>query len=78
MRRFSKPYSTDIIEDVFLAIEGDQSLLQRYKLLADELRGWVVNRWIGRYTKRESGMKSIRQVEARRSNLITSYTKLGR
>ena len=77
LRRFSSPYNTDIIEDVFLAIEGDHYLMKRYSQLAGELRAWVVNNWIGIYTKQETGMNSIRQVDAKRSSLITSYTKLG-
>jgi hypothetical protein len=71
-------YEEDVIEDVFLAIEQDSLLRQRYDELSAELRPQVVNNWIGQYTKQMVGMESIRQVNASRSKLIKSYTKLGR
>jgi hypothetical protein len=76
LREISPPYGIDIIEDVFLAIERDAYLLQRYRQLAAELRAWVVNNWIGRYTKQETGLNTIRQVPAKRSELIKSYSQL--
>lgn len=77
LRTFSQPYSEDIIEDVFLAVEYHRDWRRRYDALADELRDWVVNNWIGQYTKEITGLQSLREVEAKRSNLITAYTKLG-
>jgi hypothetical protein len=71
-------YEEDVIEDLLLAIEQDSPLRQRYDELSAELRPQVVNNWIGQYTKQMVGMESIRQVNARRSKLIKSYTKLGR
>jgi hypothetical protein len=71
-------YEEDVIEDLLLAIEQDSLLRQRYDELSAELRPQVVNNWIGQYTKQMVGMESIRQVNARRSKLIKSYTKLGR
>jgi hypothetical protein len=71
-------YEEDVIEDVFLAIEQVSLLRQRYDELSAELRPQVVNNWIGQYTKQMVGMESIRQVNASRSKLIKSYTKLGR
>jgi hypothetical protein len=71
-------YEEDVIEDLLLAIEQDALLRHRYDELSAELRPQVVNNWIGQYTKQMVGMESIRQVNARRSKLIKSYTKLGR
>jgi hypothetical protein len=61
---------------VFLAIENSPDWLRTYNELSDELRKWVVNNWIGQYTKRLTGLNSLREVDAKRSNLITGYTKL--
>lgn len=72
----SEPYGEDIIEDVCLAIERDIDWRQRYQELGADLSLWVVNNWIGQYTKQLTGLKSIRQVEAKRSQIIKSYTKL--
>jgi hypothetical protein len=74
---FSEPYGEDIIEDVCLAIEGHRDWHRRYDELCSELRTWVVNNWIGQYTKEITGLKSLREVEAQRSKLIKNYTKLG-
>ena len=71
-----KPYGEDVTEEVFLRIEGSPHWLRRYTQLCNELRPGVVNKWIGKYTKDITGLNSLRQVEAKRSNLITSYTKL--
>ena len=76
LRTFSEPYDEDIIEDVCLAIENNPDWLRQYNELGDELRHWVVNNWIGQYTKSITGLNSLREVDAKRSKLIKSYTKL--
>lgn len=76
LRTFSEPYSEDIIEDVFLAIENTIDWRMRYDELGDELSYWVVNNWIGKYTKQITGLKGVLQVNAKRSKITTSYTKL--
>ena len=73
---FSEPYGEDITEDVCLAIESNPLWLKRYHELGDELRLWVVNNWIGQYTKINTGLNSENQVDAKRSKLIKSYTRL--
>lgn len=77
LQTFSQPYGEDIIEDVFLAIEGHRDWRRRYNELCAELRQWVVNNWIGQHTKAITGLQSLREVDAKRSKLITAYTKLG-
>ena len=77
LETFSEPYGEDVIEDVCLAIEGHPEWMQRYRDLSDELRSWVVNNWIGQYTKQLTGLQTVREVRAKRSRIITSYTKLG-
>lgn len=76
LNTFSQSYGEDIIEDVCLAIENNAVWLRRYNELGDELRNWVVNNWIGQYTKLITGFDSLQEVSARRSNIIKNYTKL--
>ena len=76
---FSEPYGEDIILNVCLAIEKNDDWHRRYKELSNELSDGVVNQWIGRYVKAETGLESLREVSAKgKSKLIQSYTKLGR
>lgn len=70
------PYQEGIIEDVFLEIENNPAWMQKYRELEADLGQLVVNNWIGRYTKHVTGMKSVREVSAKRSHLIKDYTKL--
>jgi hypothetical protein len=76
LRTFSPPYGEDIIEDVCLAIEHNPAWRRRYNVLGDELQHWVVNCWIGRYTKALTGLESINEVDTKRCTIIKSYTKL--
>jgi hypothetical protein len=76
LRTLPEPYGEDIIEDVFLAIENNCDFHRRYKDLGEALHLWVVNNWIGKYTKEFTGYRNLRAVNAKRSNLITAYTKL--
>jgi hypothetical protein len=76
---FSESYGEDIILDVCLAIENAPNWTRRYKDLSDELSDWVVNNWIGKYVRAETGLETLRVVSAKgKSGLIKSYTKLGR
>jgi hypothetical protein len=76
LQTFSEPYGEDIIEDVFVAIENNAEWHRRYVELSNETNRWVVNNWIGKYTKAITGLKSLREVTAKRSDLIKDYTKL--
>ena len=73
----SEPYGEDIIEEACLKIEENPDWRKRYDDLCDELGEYkVVNGWIGQYTKALTGLESIREVTARRSGIIKSYTRL--
>ena len=72
----SKPYSVDITEDVCLAIENNQFWRREYDDLVNTLGKHVVNRFIGIYTKQIAGLDVIREVKAKRSKIIETYTKL--
>jgi hypothetical protein len=76
LNHFREPYGTDIIEDVCLAIENRPAWRRRYEELKAELSRDVVNNWIGQYTKQITGLKTVLQVNAKRSKIIGSYTKL--
>lgn len=71
-----EPYGEDIIEDVCLVIENNPQHYQTYQELSSDLRHWVVNNWIGQYVKKITGKETLREVPAKRSKLITAYTKL--
>lgn len=76
LRTIPRPYGEDIIEDVFVAIENNRAWHRRYDLESAELRNWVVNNWIGKYTKQLAAMENIRVVPAKRTKLTKYYTKL--
>ena len=76
LQTFSEPYSEDVIDEVCLAIELNPEWRRRYDELSDELRAWVVNNWIGQYTKEITGLNTVREVDAKKSKLIKNYTKL--
>jgi len=70
------PYGEDVIEDVCLAIERNPGWMSRYQRLVNTLGRDVTNNWIGQYVKDIVGMNTVRQVDAKRSRIIGSYTKL--
>ncbi len=76
LRSLSQSYEEDVIEDVFLAIEGHADWRTRYDTLCAELGKMVVNQWIGQYTEAITGLRALREVGAARSKLIKDYTKL--
>lgn len=81
--KFSEPYGENIILDVFIAIEKNPEWLRRYKSLSndlsDDLTDWIINNWIGKYVKEETGLNSLHEVTVKgQCNLVASYMKLGR
>lgn len=66
----------DIIELVFLKIENDPILYQDYIDLQKIFVKKALNVWIAKYTKKITGMHSGARVQAQRSKLISSYTRL--
>lgn len=82
VRKFSEPYSEDIILEVFQEIEKDPEWLKRYKSLSNDLSddfdNGTLNQWIGKYVSSETGMKSLKVVVSEgKCSLINSYSKLG-
>jgi hypothetical protein len=77
LQTMQPPYGEDIIEKVCLEIEKHPKWRQRYEELCEDLqKPWIVNNRIGMYVKEITGMKSGRQVKAKHSKIIGSYTKL--
>lgn len=76
--KFSEPYAEDIILQVFAEIKENREWKRRYDEASEELHNsWVVNNWIGKYTKELTGLKSLQSAKAPEDSLITSYTRLG-
>jgi hypothetical protein len=76
--KFSEPYAEDIILEVFAEIKKNREWKRRYDEASEELHNsWVVNNWIGKYTKALTGLKSLQPAKAPEDSLITSYTRLG-
>ena len=76
---FSEPYGVDIILEVRQAIENNVDWHRRYQELSGELSNGVVNQWIGKYVKAETGLDDLCVASAKgKSGLIKWYTKLGR
>jgi hypothetical protein len=71
-----EPYGNDVIEQVFVAIEQNANWMNKYSQLKVELSRDVVHNWIGKYTKKLTGMDSDKTTTAYNSNLITSFTLL--
>ena len=70
------PYGTDIIHDVFVAIEADPNWTSQYQRLVSTLGRDVTNNWIARHVKSITGMTTTKTVPATRSKSIGSYTQL--
>jgi hypothetical protein len=71
-----KPYTEDVIDDVFHAIESRRDLLARYNKECERLGKMVVNTWGGYWTANFMDRIGERVVPARKSTLIGSYSKL--
>ena len=61
---------------VFKEIERCPARLNEYHALCNELRQWVVNNWIGKWTRDAVGGDSIKQVSAEGTTLTQTYSTL--
>ena len=71
-----KPYTEDVIDDVFYAIESRPDLLARYNKECQRLGKVVVNTWGGFWTANFMDRVGEREVPAKKSTLIGQYSKL--
>jgi hypothetical protein len=70
------PHSEDVIDEVFQAIERHPEWRKEYDDLCKELGQTVVNTWGGFYISSAEGGQSLRQIPAKRSTLLQTYSKL--
>lgn len=70
------PHTEDIIEDVFIRIENSPAWKTLYDKLLTELGRDLTHQWIGRYTKLLTDYQTGKHVAAKRTRLITAYSKL--
>lgn len=72
----------DITDQVCLAIENNPEWRKRYDDLVAKFEQTsdvgrdIVNNWIGRYTKRITGMSVVRKNIPAKSTIIKSYSEL--
>jgi hypothetical protein len=78
LRRFNKPYPQDITDQVFLAIERDPNMRKRYEIFAGQDKEGTTNAWIGRMVKEHTGLKVKGTCTTPKSELIKTYSILGR
>lgn len=71
-----KPYTEDVIEDVFLEIANEPEFMIEYDGLCKQLGKTTVNTWGGYWIANALGKTGPEQVPAKRSKLIQSYSKL--
>jgi uncharacterized protein (DUF433 family) len=69
------PYSEDVIDEVFQAIEANPAWLTAYRGLCNDLGKNEVNKAVGSWTSKAVGRKGDHQVPSR-SQLAASYPKL--
>jgi hypothetical protein len=78
VKTLPKPYTDDVVEDAFLAIEATPRWLKEYESLQYNLGKNTVNAWGGFWVALATGRIAGEQVQATRSKLIQSYTKLAK
>ncbi len=76
LKTLPKPYTDDVVEDVFVAIENDPRWKKQYDDLRYNLHKNVVNPWGGFWIAHLTGRVPGEQVSASRTSLIESYAKL--
>ena len=78
LKSLPKPYTEDVVEDVFVAIENDPRWKKEYDDLLYNLHKNVVNPWGGFWIGHLTGRVAGEQVSASRTSLIESYAKLAK
>jgi hypothetical protein len=76
MDHVPKPYTEDVIEDVFLEIANDPEFMIEYDGLCKQLGKTTVNAWGGYWIANALGKTGLEQVPARKCTLIQSYSRL--
>jgi hypothetical protein len=76
LENLPKPYTEDVIEDVFLEIEHGQEFMIEYDGLCRQLGKTTVNAWGGYWIANALGKTGLEQVPTKKSKLIQSYSRL--
>ena len=71
-----QPYSKDVIDEVFYAIESEPRWRRDYDALCTTFGKTVVNNWLGRWIGISLGKVGEQQVPSRKSRFIASYSLL--
>ena len=71
-----KPYTEDVIDDVFTEIQNEPELMLEYDELCKQLGKSTVNTWGGYWIADAVGKAGLEQVPARKSKLIRTYSRL--
>lgn len=72
-----RPYTADVVDDVFAAIEHDPAFLERYRVLcSSDLGTHVVNQAIGYGTATALGTTGTKQRPSTKNKLAQSYSLL--
>jgi hypothetical protein len=83
LHTFHAPHPSDVIDQVFVAIENNTSWLERYKQLVVHYSSQgmygklTVNSLIGRFTKDMTGMVTLKAENIASSSLVQTYSTLG-
>ena len=78
LKSLPKPYTKDVIEDVFVAIENNPKWHKEYEGLQYNLGKGIVNSWGGFWVAHATGRAPGTQVSATRTKLLESYAKLAK
>jgi len=71
-----RPFTVDVVDDVFHAIEREPYLLERYQELCIGLQKNVVHQWIGYWTAAALGTTGEKQRPSKKNHLAGSYSLL--
>ena len=75
LRTYRRNWPTDIIDQVFLAIELNPNKLKQYQIFADQ-DTTTANQWIGKVVRAETGLKVQGKNSKPKSTLIKSHSIL--
>ena len=78
LKTVPKPYTDDVIEDVFVAIEASPRWKKQYQDLHYDLGKGLLNPWGAFWIAHLTGRVAGEQVSASRTTLIESYAKLAK
>lgn len=76
LAQLPRPFTEDVIEDVFLAIEANLKWLNEYEQLCSSIGKLVTNSAVGMWVAKYVGRTGAHQVVSTKSKIAGSYSKL--